>query len=413
MKLSFGSFLAVSLFVFVPQASANKVIINADKVLEIDGVKTFVIGFTLPPPTDGKTPDGKNAIDELANAGATFLRAGPLGSPWNEQRFAEERKYEDAAAAHKMHCWLSLREAASIKPGQTNVEALLRRIITTFKDHPGLGTYKGVDEPEWGKHPIPPMKKVYDIIKELDPNHPIVVLQAPRGTVETMKKYNVAGDIVGADIYPISFPMGKHSQYAKTNSTMSMVGDYTRIMREVSEGVQPVWMTLQISWSGVLKPGQTLRFPTFPEQRFMTYQAIINGARGINYFGGSIPGGLSEEDKKLGWNWRFWYSVLKPVIKEIGTKGPLYPALVAADSSLPIKAEGLGIEFCAREADDSVYLLACKREGVALKAAFSGLPKELHRGDVLFEEPRQILTTNGAFTDWFAPFDVHVYRFKK
>jgi NAD(P)-dependent dehydrogenase (short-subunit alcohol dehydrogenase family) len=40
-------------------------------------------------------------------------------------------------------------------------------------------------------------------------------------------------------------------------------------------------MVLQISWSGVLNPGKTLRMPTFPEERFMTYQAIINGARGI------------------------------------------------------------------------------------------------------------------------------------
>jgi hypothetical protein len=57
-------------------AAPNKVSINSDLVLAIDGQKVFPIGFTTPPPPDGKTPDGKNAIKELSDAGATFLRTG-------------------------------------------------------------------------------------------------------------------------------------------------------------------------------------------------------------------------------------------------------------------------------------------------------------------------------------------------
>jgi len=91
-------------------------------------------------------------------------------------------------------------------------------------------------------------------------------------------------------------------------------------MMEVAEGKKPVWMVLQISWSGVLKPGLTLRFPTFPEERFMSYQAIINGARGLIYFGGNNEAAMSDADKKLGWNWTFWKRVLRPVVEEIGTK---------------------------------------------------------------------------------------------
>jgi len=44
-------------------------------------------------------------------------------------------------------------------------------------------------------------------------------------------------------------------------------------------------MVLQNSWSGVLQAGRTLRFPTFP-RAFYDYEAIINGARGLIYFGG-------------------------------------------------------------------------------------------------------------------------------
>ncbi|MGD0259814.1 MAG: hypothetical protein ABSD29_08295 [Verrucomicrobiota bacterium] len=393
-------------------AQANKAVLNADGVLEIDGQKVFVIGFTAAPPPDGKAPNGRAAFAELADAGATFVRAGPE-QPWSEARFAHERKYEEAAARYGLHCWLNLREVSALKPGDTTSEELLRKVLTTFRNHPGLGVYKGADEPEWGKEPLPPLERAYQVIKELDPDHPLVIIQAPRGTIDSMREYNPVCDITGADIYPVSYPPGQHSQFVKTNAQISMVGDYTRRMMEVAEGKKPVWMTLQIAWSGVLKEGRTLRFPTFPEQRFMTWQAIINGARGLNYFGGGLPGGWNEEDRKLGWNWHFWNRVLRPVIEEIGTKSPLYPALVAPGSQLPVTVKGEGIEFCLREVGNDIFLLACKREGATIQARFSGLPENATGGEVLFESPRKVEIKQGAFTDWFGPFEVHLYRFSR
>lgn len=406
-----GRVLLILALLFAPLVGfANKAAINSDGVLEIEGQKTFVIGFTAAPPADGKTPSGKEAFAELADAGATFVRFGPE-QPWSDARFEAEQKFEDAAARHGLHCWLNLREASSIKTGDTQHEELLRKILTRFKDHPGLGAYKGADEPEWGKHPLPPLERAHQIVKELDPNHPLVIIQAPRGTIESLKSYEPFSDITGLDIYPVGYPPGIHSQFVKTNSEISMVGDYTKWMTEVAGRKKPVWMTLQISWSGVLKEGKTLRFPTLPEERFMTYQAIINGARGLTYFGGGLAKGLSEEDRKLGWNWRFWNRVLRPVIEEVGTKSPLYPALVAPESKLPVKVKGDGIEFCVREVGSEIFLIACKREGATAKAEFSGFPKNASEGKVLFEEPRTVEIRSGKFTDWFAPFEVHVYRF--
>ena len=181
---------------------------------------------------------------------------------------------------------------------------------------------------------------------------------------------------------------------------------------EVAEGKKPVWMVLQISWSGVLKPGKTLRLPTFPEERFMAYEAIINGARGLNFFGGNNPGALNPRDAKLGWNWTFWSRVLKPVIEEIGRKSPLHPALVAPDSKLPITVAGPGMEWCVREVGRELFILACKREGPTGETTFSGLPEKAGEGEVMFESPRRVHARDGRFSDWFAPFEVHVYRFQ-
>src|SRR5215467_6249710 len=80
---------------------ANRAVLNSDQTLVIDGQKVFPIGFTMPPPPDGKTPTGKNAIAELADAGATFLRTG---GHWTPETLQREQKYMDAAAKYGMHC---------------------------------------------------------------------------------------------------------------------------------------------------------------------------------------------------------------------------------------------------------------------------------------------------------------------
>jgi hypothetical protein len=393
-----------------PRTAPTRVTLNADHVLVLDGEKIFPIGFTLPPPFDGVTPEGKNGLQELADAGGTFMRTGTSGSGWTDATVAREQQWMDAAAAHGMYCWPFLRELASIGPRDAKREARLREVVNRFKDHPGLLVWKGEDEPEWGKKPVAPLVRAREIIRELDPHHPVVIIQAPRGTVQSLRPYNAAADIIGADIYPIGYPPGMHSLLP--NKELSQVGDYTRTMMEVAEGRLPVWMVLQISWSGVLKPGKTLRMPTFPEERFMIYEAIINGARGLNFFGGANAGALNPRDAKLGWNWTFWQRVLKPLVEEIGRYSPLHPALVAPNSRLPVKVTGAGMEWCVREVGRELFVLACKRDGATLQATFSGLPAAAGDGEVMFEAPRRVQARDGRFTDWFAPFEVHVYRFR-
>jgi hypothetical protein len=174
-------------------------------------------------------------------------------------------------------------------------------------------------------------------------------------------------------------------------------------------------MTLQISFSGTVRPGRTLRMPTFPESRFMTYDAIINGARGVNYFGGANRLSLNERDEKLGYNWTFWERTLKPLLTEINAKGPLAEALVAPNSKLPLKVMmGEGIELCAREVGQDVYVIAASKDPrKTQEIQLTGLPGSAGEGSVLFEEPRKVTAKGGTLKDWFAPWDVHVYKFSK
>ncbi len=391
---------------------AAHVTLNEDGVLLIDGRKILPIGFTGGPPPEGRTPEGKPAFEEIRDAGGTFFRTGPQGgSSWNEDTIAQEQIWMDAAARWGLYCWPRLEKLSSLQEGDHAKELLLRSVLNRFRHHPGLLLWKNVDEPWWGKVSAESMVRAYRIIKEVDPCHPVGLTQAPRGTVADLRPYNAAADILLLDIYPVGYPPGMHS--LGPNKEISMVGDYTRFIKEVADG-KPIWMVLQIAWSGVVNPGKTLRFPTFAQERFMTYQALINGARGLIYFGGNIKAAMTPRDAELGWNWTFWRRVLRPILEEVGTRSPLVPALVAPDSKLPIKVEGASdVEFCVREVGNDLYLLACKREGQTIQAKFTGLPAWAAAGAVLYESPRTVQAKAGQFTDWFAPFDVHVYRFQR
>jgi hypothetical protein len=391
---------------------AAHVTLNEDGVLLIDGRKVLPIGFTGGPPPDGRTPEGKAAFTEIRDAGGMFFRTGQQGpTPWNDETTSHEQIMMDAAARYGLYCWPRLGMLSSLQEGERDKEARLRSVLERFRDHPGLLLWKNVDEPWWGKVPAEDMVRAYRIIKQVDPCHPVGLTQAPRGTVADLRPYAAAADILLLDIYPIGYPPGMHS--LGPNKEISMVGEYTRFIRQVAAG-KPIWMVLQIAWSGVVKPGKTLRFPTFAQERFMTYQALINGARGLVYFGGNLPASLSPGDARLGWNWTFWRRVLRPVLEEIGPKSPLAPALVAPESRLAVKVTGADdVEFCVREVDDDLYLLACKREGRTVQVQFTGLPPWTAEGEVLYESPRRVQTQASAFADWFAPFDVHVYRFRR
>jgi hypothetical protein len=402
-------------------AQPTKVTIDENLVTVINGKKIFTIGFTLPPAPDARAWNGKPAYEELRDAGAVFMRTGPSGKQsWDANWIAQEEAFQASAARAGMYCLPWLNELSAIEPGDKKSEEHLRQVIRTFRDSPGLGFWKGEDEPQWGemnsrgKKTPAPLIHAYEIIKEEDKDHPVWIVQAPRGTVEQLKAYNATHDVAGVDIYPISYPQGLHVP-ADANKELSMVGDYTKKMMAVVENKKPVWLTLQIAWSGVSRPGQnTLRFPTFPEERFMTYDAIINGARGLIYFGGNLAIDMNAADKALGWNWTFWRRVLRPVIEEVGDKGPLAQALVQPNSRLPIKTNGEGIESCVREVGGEVFILAASKEPRKTKQVeITGLPQALTDGEVLFEEPRKVTAKNGTLKDWFAPWDVHVYKFNK
>jgi hypothetical protein len=396
---------------------------------------SFPIGLSNGPPPAGKAPNGRNGLAEVAAAGVTFIRTGR--ADWSahqiEAQIAAERALLDAAGAHGLHGWLWLGDLANLPAGATSPQAtLLSAVADGIQGHAALSAYKGIDEPRnpfRGANWIRPagLVRAYQLLHRIDAAHPLVIIQAPIATVAQLVPYRPAFDITGADVYPISYPPGTHTQ--TKNTDISVVGDITKKMVQAA-GAKTVWMTLQIAWSGVVpsqqSPAHVPRFPTLQQERFMAYQAIVNGARGLVFFGGHLTQIATPADAAAGWNWTFWQRVLQPLVSELSSP-ELAAALAAPNAKLAVKASVPGVELVAREAGSVLTIIAVRRGGTVGRVKFSGLPKQVSGGRVLFEYVQQpppppiqpghqvfrpVDVSGGSFSDWFAPHDVHVYRFE-
>jgi hypothetical protein len=413
---------------------------RATGALVVEGRKAFPLVLSNGPPVGGKAPSGEDGLAEVAAGGANFLRVGR--PDWSldsiEQQIAAERDVLDAAAAHGLHCWLQLGNAPDLSARVLAAnEQLLTGIVGELKSHPALGAWKGIDEPanphRPARVPVAGVVRAYRTLRATDPSHPVVITQAPVGSLARLKPYRPAFDITGADIYPVSYPPGKHAGGRRRD--IGVVGDITRKMVQAA-GSKPVWMTLQVAWSGVIAadqhPGNVPRFPTLSQERFMAYQAIVNGARGLAFFGGHLTQIARPADAEAGWNWTFWERVLRPLLTEL-TSTAVAPALVAPDARRAVKAGAGDVQLVTREAGGFVYVIAVRRGSATSRVGFTGLPRKrngrpITGGEVLFEyvqDPlpppierdrqtfRTVGVSNGGFRDWFGQHDARVYRFRR
>ena len=389
------------------------------------GKPVFPLGLSDPPPVDGKTPSGRDAWAEVADAGINFARHY---DPWAASSAAEQmvnvRHKLDVAHRHGMQLWLAL---AGVDNTLAN-KALLTEIVNTVKGHPGLGVWKGADEPAHGHIAAKGLVAVLNHVHSLDADHPLAIIEAPRDpsvekggndrvlTVDAMRPYAAACDIHGVDIYPVSVPPGKHA--GRVNKDISVVGDVTRIL-QAAKPAQTIWTTLQIAWSGVLPPRNQVVFPTLQQARFMAYDAVIAGARGLFFFGGHMRQVMLPQDRVRGFNWTYWRNVQKPLTQELS--GPQHlAALLAPDAPFTVTASAADIELSARQTTDSIYLIVARRGGSGTRrVTFAGLPAGISQGTVLAHgasnPPRKVTVKAGACSDAspYRPHDARVYRFPR
>jgi hypothetical protein len=183
--------------------------------LLVGGKPVFPIGLSDPPPVNSTAPNsGLPAWEEIARAGVNFVRNYTV---WTAAGLAEQllavAQELDEAQRHGLQVWLAL---AGVDRDLSR-RPLLDQIVDAVKGHPGLGVWKGVDEPALGRVPVSGCLALHAHLRALDPDHPVAIIEAPRAraaaggataplTVDAVRPYSAVCDIHGVDIYPVSVP---------------------------------------------------------------------------------------------------------------------------------------------------------------------------------------------------------------
>jgi len=245
----------------------------------------------------------------------------------------------------------------------------------------------------------------YRLLKEIDPAHPVWMNHAPRNQIAQLAAFNKGADAVGCDIYPVPAYLGGHSDLA--DRSLASTGAYTLRMQEAAPG-KPVWMVLQgFGWADLQKnPTEEVREekrrPTFRESRFMAYDAIVRGARGILYWGTAYI----EKDSEL------WADLLE-LVRELADLQPVLSAPDAAIGAAVTLAQtwgsvDRGVEVLPKNVDGKVHLVVVNEFTDPLHYTVNGLDDL--EGTVYADpnDDREATVTGGKLTLGIAGHGVQV-----
>jgi hypothetical protein len=278
-RRSWSRFPALFLALFCPCAFAEE----HDGFLHTEKGVRFPIGFY-------ELPGRDHELKEMAASGINLVRCGT-------------RADLDRCKEAGLLGWIPL----PVDAGPT--DALKARVLE-LRDHPALAVWEGPDEVVWNftmfsglaetanitredwrfQRPsavayarkeaakiMPRMNQAIKFVRENDPKHrPFWINEAGDSDVIYVRQYMDSIDATGCDFYPVKAERRELISIGKITDRWRMTG------RD-----KPVWMVLQaFSWHKV-RPEKypDVAYPTFDETRFMAWDAIVHGARGIFYWG--------------------------------------------------------------------------------------------------------------------------------
>ena len=248
---------AKTLCIVPPAPAGREVIIGDNNETLVDGTPFFPAGFFGP-------------------------RAGPTFDPIAKAGYTASLTYDSNIESCKR--WLDDCQRLGLL-GMVSVphpfvakfdEAKLRDAIRAVKGHPALLAYYLFDEPSVNKAGQTPadLKRVYDILADEDPYHPIGVCIC---VTNYFGPYIECYDMVMPDPYPL----------VAATRPLSFVSQWVDTARAAIGDRKPVWVVPQtFGWDvieNIPNPNQ-YRTPTPQQERCMTYLALTHGVRAVMYY---------------------------------------------------------------------------------------------------------------------------------
>jgi hypothetical protein len=258
---------------------------QGDGYLHQNGDKLFPIGMYELPGSDA-------ALKVMADAGINVVRC-----------YSKEDL--DRLHAANLYGWMPL-------PVHLGATAELREKIMAVKDHPALALWEGPDEviwnftaysglaksagvereDWWNQRPnavaysaekasviMPNIREAVNMVRELDDKDRQFWINEARHTDPVyVRDYLDDIDIIGCDDYPV--------RRSAAPENIARMGGTTKRWMQLGQG-KPVYMVLQsFSWTELDKNSTDAPFyPSFEQSRFMAYDVIARGAKGVMYWG--------------------------------------------------------------------------------------------------------------------------------
>ena len=391
--------------------AGTKVTIGEDRILRVDGRPFFPIGAR-------HVPVGGSTV-HLREAGFNCLRWPAFGAGLLP---SVDRSLLDDLNGVMFYPYIYDRGDFSSDRDKRETE--LTELIDGVKNLPGMLCYEQrnepactlsvkIKDPSLMQSPPEGMIEASRLIRRLDPDHPIRLGHMACNLISTLRKYNEATDFVGCNPYPVLHPEMRPTvrddvKYVDSpNQTISCIGDYTTKMMQIGGG-RPVWMQLQAHANEYWFKEDTfpydhhIVYPTYRQMRFMAFNAVVRGATAFEW---SMVR-LSVDHPQ----WR-------NVCRVIGELRDLHEILASPESDEKPELEyrelgygdWTGVETLVKRHGGRPWLLTVNTQFDPMEAVFSELPEGTPGALQVYGEGRKISVTRNRFSDYFEPYEVHIY----
>jgi hypothetical protein len=219
------------------------------------------------------------------------------------------------------------------------------RRIRMFRNHPGLLAWDEEEGLARGDLKLADLQRIRRILQEEDPHHPFMVGDA-RDVIGRITDRSRMFPEEWMDLgmwwwYPFPLKVRAADALEGTEAGGRVLEPPTFLTQRRTP--KPIWVGVQ----SYRKPGAAERYPTPAEYRAQAYLALLSGAQGLMWYGGSVTGGLFQNPRDGHW------TELRELVREVSGLAPLLrtparpgPELVPASAHVSAgwrEADGRGV----------------------------------------------------------------------
>ncbi|MEO6436036.1 MAG: hypothetical protein ABIP55_09770 [Tepidisphaeraceae bacterium] len=249
----------------------------------------------------------------------------------------------------------------------------VRRRVRMFRTHPGLLAWDEEEGFARGDFKPDTLKRIRAIVAEEDPHHPFMVgdsadvIGRSRGKPDFFPDAEMDMGMWWWYPFPLKPRAGDALQGEDGNSPATRWDVLTPpAFLTHSATKKPLWVGIQC----YKKPGEGARYPTPQEYRTQAYLAIVSGAKGLMWYGGSVTGGLFLKPEEGHWD------ELRVLLRELRDHEDFL--LAPSEPATVVPADPMISAVLKRAADGRALLIAVNRGPAAVEATIGG---KAHRFD--------------------------------